>query len=300
MKRFLLLFIDGIGLGRATGDNPFAGTTLPGFSLFSGGQEWTADAETFRSDRTSFQAVDACLGVPGLPQSGTGQATLFTGVNCASVAGRHFGPFPHSTSLPIIAGRNIFVEVSRLGGRASFVNAYPPEFFEYVRTRNRWSVTTRCCLDAGLRIRTLDDLLEGNALAADITGVRLQKHSEGCIPPVTEERAAQILASITSRHSFTAFEYFITDKVGHARAHEEAAECLISIDRLLTELAVLAVEHGFTVIVTSDHGNMEDLSVRTHTLNAVPLAAYGPDAGVFHGSTSIMDVVLSCLKALTG
>jgi bisphosphoglycerate-independent phosphoglycerate mutase (AlkP superfamily) len=30
------------------------------------------------------------------------------------------------------------------------------------------------------------------------------------------------------------------------------------------------------VIITSDHGNIEDLSVKTHTLNPVPLLWLGP------------------------
>ena len=31
-----------------------------------------------------------------------------------------------------------------------------------------------------------------------------------------------------------------------------------------------------TVMLTSDHGNVEDLSTRNHTLNPVPTLAWGP------------------------
>jgi len=49
--------------------------------------------------------------VEGLPQSGTGQATLFTGVNCAERVGRHFGPYPHSTTHEILRDHNLFRRV---------------------------------------------------------------------------------------------------------------------------------------------------------------------------------------------
>lgn len=297
MNRFLLLFIDGIGLGKATRENPFTRDELPGFTLLSDGQQWTDESVTVNREGISFQHIDACLGIPGLPQSGTGQATLFTGVNCAALAGRHFGPFPHSTSRQVIAEHNIFKEIGIIGGSAAFVNAYPPKFFEYVRRRNRWSVTTRCCLDSGTPIRTLDDLIEGRALAADITGARLQAHLGPGVDPITEEEAAHRLSDIAARHSFTAFEYFLTDKAGHARSIDAATECLRSIDRLVAGLAARSFNQEFTLIVTSDHGNMEDLSVKTHTRNRVPLAAFGPDADAFHGASSLTDVVPSILRA---
>ena len=38
--------------------------------------------------------LDACLGVPGIPQSATGQTAIFTGVNAAARLGRHSEGFP--------------------------------------------------------------------------------------------------------------------------------------------------------------------------------------------------------------
>ena len=52
--------------------------------------------------------VDACLGVEGLPQSGTGQTSIFTGINAPKFIGKHFGPYPYSTLLPEIEEKNIF------------------------------------------------------------------------------------------------------------------------------------------------------------------------------------------------
>ncbi len=49
-----------------------------------------------------------CLGVEGLPQSGTGQTSIFCGVNASKIVGKHFGPYPYSTLIPIIKEKNIF------------------------------------------------------------------------------------------------------------------------------------------------------------------------------------------------
>ena len=64
---------------------------------------------------TVFRAIDARLGVEGLPQSGTGQAALFTGVNAPRLAGRHYGPYPHSKTRPALTADNVFSRILRLG-----------------------------------------------------------------------------------------------------------------------------------------------------------------------------------------
>ena len=83
----LLLFVDGVGIGPATPDNPLAGA-YSGLHRLSGGQPWTAETPDSAGSDCVFRSIDACLGIEGLPQSGTGQATLFTGINCARLAGR--------------------------------------------------------------------------------------------------------------------------------------------------------------------------------------------------------------------
>lgn len=39
------------------------------------------------------------MGVDGLPQSGTGQVSIFAGINAPKIVGYHFGPFPHSKTV---------------------------------------------------------------------------------------------------------------------------------------------------------------------------------------------------------
>jgi alkaline phosphatase len=44
------------------------------------------------------------------------------------------------------------------------------------------------------------------------------------------------------------------------------------------------------VLVTSDHGNVEDLSTRTHTLAPVPVLAFGPAAARVGGVRDLTHV----------
>ena len=293
----LLVFIDGIGLGPRADSNPFHTIETKGFETFSDGQLWTADARAVETPETIFRPIDATLGVEGLPQSGTGQATLFTGINCALQAGRHYGPWPHSSTRDILRTHNVFRQtVEGTGGSAVFANAYPDRFFEIAARRDRWSTTTRCCLDAGISIMKLDDLAAGNAIAADITGVGLQRF-EPSVEPVPEEVAARRLVDIASRNHVTVFEYFHSDKAGHAMSADLAAGVLASLSRFLEELSRRRPDN-LSVVVTSDHGNLEDLSVKTHTMNPVPLAVLGPAAPSFssvHDLTGVTPAIIASL-----
>lgn len=307
MHRLIFVFIDGIGIGPPGRSNPFDTTGMTGFERFSDGHRWTSASATrqpmkqppsstgARAADSVFLPIDATLGVEGLPQSGTGQATLFTGINCAERAGRHYGPFPHTTSLPILREQSLFATVPSV----AFANAYPDRFLERSRRKDRWSVTTRACLQAGLTIRRLDDLAAGRALSADLTRKGLNSVSEQPVPTITEVEAAGHLAALSSEHRLTIFEYFHTDKAGHAQDRKEADARLASLSVFLDAL-VRATGDDTSVLVTSDHGNLEDLSVRTHTMHPVPLAVAGPGAGMFSDCRSIGDVAPVVRRLLTG
>lgn len=291
------LFIDGIGLGPSGGQNPFSVCDLPGFRMMANGAGWDLDhLVQIENDQVTFRAIDACLGMEGLPQSGTGQSTLFTGVNCARLAGRHWGPFPHSSSRPVLASESLF---ARLGDdRAAFANAYPERFFRLSAERDRWSTTTRCCLDAGVTIRTLDHLRNGEAIAADLTGAGLAHVAESRVNPISEHQAAETIARLSGRYQLVVAEYFHTDKAGHAQDMDAAVRCLTSLDRFLQALENVVDWSRTTLVLTSDHGNLEDLSVKTHTTHAVPLLARGVGASHFAGISDLTGVAPAILSAL--
>ncbi|MEQ9103648.1 MAG: peptidase [Rhodothermales bacterium] len=295
----LLVFLDGIGLAPPGPDNPLSGPDLSGLHMWAGGRPWTLPVTPVPDEMHHFAAVDACLGVPGLPQSGTGQATLFTGINCARLAQRHFGPWPHSSTRNALRSHNVFRRVREHTGRdTAFANAFPEAFFERATRTDRWSTTTRCCLDSGTPLRTLEDLASGNAVAADITGAGLRRFT-GHTTEQTEEHAADRLLAVAQQHAFTLFEYFLTDKAGHAQSPGQAVEVLQSVSRFLGHLHACKPD-GMTIVITSDHGNLEDLSVRTHTRNPVPLAVSGPGAGAFVDVVDLTDVVPAIIQAFRG
>ncbi|MFT4605584.1 MAG: 2,3-bisphosphoglycerate-independent phosphoglycerate mutase [Rhodothermales bacterium] len=268
----------------------------PGFHALSGGADWVRGS-SLRGPLHHFGGIDACLGLEGLPQSGTGQATLFTGVNCAALAGRHYGPYPHSATRQTIREHSVFQRFGHIG--VAFANAYPQRFFEWVNRTGRWPTTTRACLDADVHIRTIEDLEEGRGIAADVTGAGLANQLGLPVTVVPPETAGDRLLSIASSHGFTLMEVFQTDKAGHARSRDMAQSILEPLDALFSHLAAVRPPE-LTIVLTSDHGNLEDLSVKTHTRNEVPLAVLGPGAPHFRAVKDLAGVVPAMEAVLTG
>jgi hypothetical protein len=301
----LFVFLDGVGLGPATpksgGDNPFATLHLPAFERLAGGQPWTQAARPVRTPRHTFVPIDATLGVPGLPQSGTGQAALFSGENAAVAHGAHFGPYPPTAVRPLLDAQSVYARLIRTGldpDSLAFANAYPDRFFSAAEARGRWTTTTYMARSAGVRLGTADDLAGGEALAADLTGVGWQRLVDPALVPVTEAEAAVRLVGIARTHRFTLFEYYLSDKAGHSRDTARAAEVLASLDRFFGALLSLLDPDRDLFIVSSDHGNLEDLGTKSHTTNPVPLVALGRDADRLAHATSLLDVTPMLVSAM--
>lgn len=255
-------------------------------------------AEPVRQQGALFAALDATLGVEGLPQSGTGQATLFSGVNCAALAGRHWGPFPHSTSRPILHEHNLFTRIQRIGRSGQFLNAYPDRFFRAAEQRGRWTVTTRCCIEASVPLKTEADLRAGRALAADLTAIGWREQLGLDVETLTPREAGARLADLNRQRDLTLFEYFLTDKAGHARDGALAARLLRELDACIGAVIDALDPSRELLVVTSDHGNIEDLSTRSHTLYPVPLAAYGAGAEALGTARSLTDVTPALVALL--
>jgi 2,3-bisphosphoglycerate-independent phosphoglycerate mutase len=268
-----MLFLDGAGIGSRDGRmNPFFAARMPTLRGLLDGDLPSLDRPQHEGRLASLLPLDATLGVPGLPQSGTGQMALLTGINGARLIGRHFGPHPYSTLRPAIDAHNVFRRVGQADGRSEFVNAFPQRFFDYVEHRkHRLSVITRSCLSAGVPLRRAEDLARGNGVSADITGEAWHALGHPEIPVITPEEAGHRLAALSARSAFTLFDYWRTDHAGHARSHQEAVHVLERLDGLLEgTLARLDLDETLLVL-TSDHGNIEDLSTKSHTRNPVPL-----------------------------
>lgn len=287
----LLFFIDGLGIGTRGPHNPFDGL------------DKTAPLAIFQDEQPMIPfdgllaLTDARLGVNGRPQSASGQTTILTGVNAPAAIGYHKQGFPNQLLLDIIREHSIFLQLKRAGVRhVAFANTYTRRFFE---DRPRWvSATTAAVEAAGLRFNTLDDLRAGQAVYQDFTNAMLIEHGEKASLRTPEE-AGEVLANIVAANTFTLYEYFITDKVGHSQDLDAARRVLQALALFLrTLLAKLDLERT-TVILTSDHGNIEDLSIRNHTLNPVPTIVWGrnrePIAARIHSLVDITPVIVDVL-----
>jgi hypothetical protein len=294
----VFLFIDGVGLGEEGNSNPFALNKYRGFSAMTGDQSFTGKAKKITKENFVFRQVDATLDVEGLPQSGTGQTTLFSGKNASREINRHFGPFPHSEIKYLLKEQSLFNKAQDMGKRCRFLNAYPDIFFEKARKRNRWSCTTLMTKSANIPLNTVEEVREGMALTAEITQQAWREHLNIDVPEITPEEAADRLLKQCDRWDLLLHEYYLTDKAGHSQELERANRVLEIYDRFLWHL-IRNKSKDITIVLSSDHGNVEDLSVKTHTFNKVPLFADGPGAAHFSDATSIMDVTPGILNVLS-
>jgi 2,3-bisphosphoglycerate-independent phosphoglycerate mutase len=282
----LFVFVDGVGAGaRDPETNPLArGEFL--LSRFADGSGAALPGGG------AAALADACLGVPGRPQSATGQTTILTGENAPRALGKHLLGYPNAALREILLRRSIFRSLAEAGRRGTFANAYPvaylralglacegepePQVVAGARRAPRPSATT-CAFAAGDgRFHTWADARAGRALTHDITGARAIKYGAG-LPPRSPAEAAAVLLELASGHDLALFEFFETDEAGHARVMDRALEALGRLDAFLRAL-VAGLPEGWSLLVASDHGNVEDLSSRNHTLAPVPVLGFGPAA----------------------
>lgn len=297
----VMVFIDGFGLGPGDAAlNPFMAADMPFMKKLLGDRLLTEDdigAGIVRSGLV-VKPTDATLGVAGIPQSATGQTALFTGVNAARLAGRHISGFPTRFLREILYRNNLFKAINRSGKRAVFANTFTKEYFEAV-DRGKWrhSVTTTAALAGECRLLMFPDLLNGQAVFQDITNEKLRERGYDA-PLLEPETAAGYLLNQAKRNNFTLFEYFQTDHCGHAQNWDLALTLLHRIDIFLGVVAERMVEFNLTLLIVSDHGNIENLSVKTHTLNRVPTIVVGAEAHRFSKVSSILDIYPMVLEYL--
>ncbi len=285
----IFLFLDGVGLAPAGPDNPLARADTPALHALLGGPLTAEQAQA--GGALLLKGIDATLGVAGLPQSGTGQTALLAGVNAAVLHGRHQPHVPPVALRPLLAERSIFRRVTAGGGRATFANAFGPGYWEALAARRiRRSASVIAAEGAGLRFRDMDDLRAGRALAWDITGAELRVHEPAATTlAMTPDQAGANLAGLAHDHDLVFYECFLPDLAGHARLPADIGTVMTLIDGLIG--GILKVMHSAdTLLITSDHGNVESIAAPSHTRNPVPLLVVGPAGAAFAGVESIVDV----------
>jgi 2,3-bisphosphoglycerate-independent phosphoglycerate mutase len=263
----ILIFIDGLGIGERSDGNPlFAANNVAPLSYFQ-------NEDDTRDDGSVLARTDPRLGVESRPQSASGQTTILTGVNAPAILGYHKQGFPNEALRQIITEHSIFLQLKQLGvGPNIFANTYTPRFFTETP---RWkSATTVAVEAAGMQFQRLPDLVGGKSLFHDFTNGSLIAAGYD-VPLRTPSEAGKILAEISTRHRYTLYEHFLTDKIGHDQNMGLAIKHLPQLAEFVRAVVANADLNSTTVILTSDHGNIEDLSVRNHTLNDVPTVVWG-------------------------
>ena len=295
-SRLLFLFLDGVGLGADDPQvNPLAAARLNTFERLGGGPLTASLREQAEPGRV-VRRLDAGLGVAGLPQSATGQTALLTGHNAALLMGRHYGPWPGPTLKRALDAGTLFSEVLGAGGRARLSNVYPPGYFGAIASgQRRANVPVYAALGAGLPLLTLEDYEGGAGVSVDLTGAylgRLLPELRGWTP---QEQGAR-LARQAATQTFTFFDFWPSDDAGHRGDFGGALRLLDALDGLLE--GVLAELGDTTLVIVSDHGNLEDKTRRSHTSAPVPLLVTGPQAGAFADARTLLDVAPAVRRAL--
>lgn len=287
----LLIFFDGIGIGdKKPSYNPFARLPSKYFIAFRDNYLPIAPKGGI------IVPTYAGLEVEGLPQSATGQATLLTGKNAAKLIGRHLEGLPNSTLKNLIKKENIFSKLMDKGCKATFANAYRPSFFN--NYKRRISATTTAALSAKLQLRTLQDLAKGEAVYQDYTNHFLIRQGYK-IKKISASEAAERLVKLLQDHDFVLYEYFLSDIAGHKMKMDEALAEVRKMDALIKALLEIMDLENNLLVVTSDHGNLEDLRIKMHTNNPVPTIVWGLRAQNFSREIiSLLDIAPAIIKYL--
>lgn len=275
----LFLFLDGVGLGSDDPKhNPFSAAHLPNLEGLLESRRLVEGSAPFEGERATLLAVDAALGVEGAPQSATGQAALLTGENVPFQVGEHYGPKPNAAVAEIVRRDNLFKQVLARGGSAALLNGYPPRYFEAIERGVRiYSSIPLAATAAGLDLMTVEDMKDGRAFSADFTGAGWSEQPGfPAIPTYDPDQAGRQLAIAAEAYDLAWFDFWPSDFAGHRGQMSDAISLLENLDAVLGGLVDAWGMRSDLIVISSDHGNLEDLSKRGHTLNPVPAILIGP------------------------
>lgn len=261
----ILFFIDGIGIGESNPQiNPF----------------YAANCDSICNllNNSRLFKLDANLGVKGLPQSATGQTAIFTGKNGSMAVGRHINGQPTPTLVDIINKGNLFTELAGKGISVTNSNVYRNEYLKLMNDpsnkRYKPSVTSVMTMSAGLPFRNVEEYDAGLGIYHDITGNVLVEHGYAAYT-ISPSEAAVRLFNVSRQFGFTLFEHFMSDVIGHNKDLVKSIEEVQLLDSFIGYLVQLLDVQKDLLVIVSDHGNLEDASVKVHTKNKVPFILYG-------------------------
>ena len=125
--KVLLIFIDGLGIAEPVKESNPAYHLTPGY-IFARIPELPQEGSCF--------PLDATMGVKGLPQSATGQTSLYTGINAQKFIGKHLSGYPNLALRKLLYKHSLFVILKNRGKRCLFINAFRHVFFSSTVVHN--------------------------------------------------------------------------------------------------------------------------------------------------------------------
>ena len=275
-KKLFYFFIDGLGIGKDDENNPVSSLFIKALK----GNRLSGITAPFFFEGGVIVPVDALQDVPGIPQSATGQTSLYTGINAQKILGYHLTAIPNKKLIRLIRERNILKKLKQNGLHVTSANMYSEEYFSkrLNMRKNMLPVSTLSIQTADISFRMTDDYKEKKALFADITN-RLINERGYNIDLISPEEGAERVKNILDENNAVFYEYFMTDIYGHKRNRDAMALRKDELDRFLDKLLELTDNDPDTsVLIISDHGNAEDFSTGNHTLNKVPFILFTKDS----------------------
>lgn len=286
MSKLIFIFFDGVGIGEASQSNPFYVAQTEYLPFYKGG--------CTLPDQIPIKPIDAQMGVAGMPMSATGQTSLFTGVNIPALVNGHRDSYPDLLMRKIIKEKSIFSLLMKKNLSARFLNVFPEthhlytpeniyiqdngEFFmsPLFRSQIHRSLSATTCMMIANRMRPFgeNDILKERALFHDFTNQSLGRNLQH-IPKFSPEKAAEILYKSSHNYDLVLYEFFQTDLFGHGFEFDECIELIRDLNRFVKHLISIMDRKKDTLLISSDHGNLEDDSTQLHTHNPVPLLCWG-------------------------
>ncbi|CAM4438891.1 metalloenzyme domain protein [Deinococcus marmoris] len=244
---------------------------------------WEQDLPALRPLIDAGFALDATLGVPGLPQSGTGQSCWLTGVDAVRLMGKngmgeHFGPHPGPTLQRLLRQSSLPARLEAAGLRAALANHYVPQYLEAQARRPRMGCFPFAFTAAGWPLNP-----PGVPLLGATLGLGYREPWTPFQTPHEVTEVGQALAKAARQHDLIVADLWFGDLLGHLgreagpppEVRAAASGYLARVDALLSGL----LDAGARVVISSDHGNLEDLNTKSHTVSRVPFAGAGVDLG---------------------
>lgn len=139
---------------------------------------------------------------------------------------------------------------------------------------------------AGVHLRTYADVRSGQALTSSLTNELEQRFDmaffgEAPLPLYIPEEAGRLLAALLEEHDFVFYKYQMPDLISHTGRTDLARALFATIERFLHSVLTGVDAGATTVVVTSDHGHLEQVGYHHgHPKTQVPTWCFDTDVAV--------------------